>query len=309
MRGRFLLYYPGDLYQKLKNWLHFASGKGFRIERIVGGGPKISSCPAGEFRLRYFSTPRGKLHNQPNIRSKRRLGGKEGHMSARDPEDRSLPELIESCRHQSRPANRGAAAGCCLELFRRAIVEEEPQAWEFIQEQYRRLVSSWVQRGAAGPLSLEDREDLIQDCYLKFWRTIGRRPELFQEKFDHIGSILRYLQQCATSACIDFQRRESRLQITEKSLFESSEELTNRDDFAEVAESRQERALQVERVRAWIESEIKSEKERLILHHSFQDGWSPKKIFSQYSEKFSNVEEVRKVKIRVMKRAKRNFRE
>lgn len=229
-------------------------------------------------------------------------------MSARDHQERPLHEIIIGCREQSQSGRRGVASGCCLELFRRAIVEEDAAAWEFIQEQYHRLVSRWIQGAASGPLSFEDREDLIQDTFLKFWRTIGRRPVLFGEKFEHIGSVLRYLQQCATTACFDYQRRESRHDITEKVLRESSEGFSTGEDFAEAAEGRRRRASQIEQVRNWIESEIKDEREKLILSRSFHDGWSPKKIYSHYPDLFSEVEEVRKIKIRVMKRAKRTFR-
>lgn len=227
-------------------------------------------------------------------------------MSARDLSKQPLAALIEECQRQSSPTEQAQTKrGFCLEIFRRAIQHEDPAAWEFIQSNYHKLMMHWVQRAATTSLSFEDMEDLVQESFLKFWRTIGRRPETFSQKFSHIGSVLRYLQQCATSACIDFQRHQSRQQIVEESLQQSKDAFSQAVEFKEVD---REMIARIELIREWLETALKDEREKLIIFHSFYDGWSPKKIYKEYPERFSAVEEVRKIKIRVMKRAKRTFR-
>jgi RNA polymerase sigma factor (sigma-70 family) len=231
-----------------------------------------------------------------------------GMMSAREPRKRSLLDLVEGCRHQANQkekTNHNLYKGFCLELFRRAIEEQNDAAWEHVRHQYHKLIIRWVQRSATTSLSLEDVEDLVQDAFLKFWRTIGRRPEQFSEKFNHIGSVLRYLQQCAASACIDFQRKQSRQIIVEESLQQEDEAHTKAAEFKGLDLALQE---QMQQLREWIAQSLTDEDERLIIYHSFYDGWSPKKIYTTYPERFAAVEDVRKIKVRVMKRAKRAFR-
>ena len=103
-------------------------------------------------------------------------------------------------------AGRAYDPAYCYELFRRAIEDRDDAAWAAIEQQYKRLILSWVLNRSPG-MDSEDAEAAAQDALSKFWRTLARRSEPIAERFDHVGGLLGYLKQCAVTSLIDRQRQ------------------------------------------------------------------------------------------------------
>ncbi len=224
-------------------------------------------------------------------------------MSQRPLPDRSVYEIIRACQEEARQT-RSQEKGYCYELFRRAIEEQDDAAWTAIEQQYNRLILSWVLNRSPGMAS-EDAEAAAQEALSKFWRTLTRRSEPIAERFNHVGGLLGYLKQCAVTSLIDRQRQaqrqtrlQERLQQTARgALFQSGPQEST------VAQLAREERLQ--QIRNWIASQVTDPQERLILRLTYEEELTPAQIASGYPQVFPDAHTVRRVKERVLKRARR----
>src|SRR5262245_40245228 len=83
-----------------------------------------------------------------------------------------------------------------LALFRRAIEEGDPAAWEALVSRYRGLVLDWVRRSLHGPLPREDEDDWVTRAFERFWLAVGPEGSHFRD----LPAALQYLKLCVRSA-------------------------------------------------------------------------------------------------------------
>src|SRR5215213_4764190 len=86
------------------------------------------------------------------------------------------------------------------ELFRRAIVERDADAWAAIAAHYRQLLISWVARCPGAEHLGERYEDLADEAFERAWRALS--PEHF-EAFPNLAALLAYLHRCVATTVID----------------------------------------------------------------------------------------------------------
>ncbi len=213
----------------------------------------------------------------------------------------SLEQLIQRCQQEA-TQNRQQEAGYCFELFRRAFEQLDTAAWEAIQQQYRRLLLNWIHTSSQRTLSPEELEDIGQDAWLRFWRTLSRHTQPFSQRFPHIGATLNYLSQCAISAVLDHERKLQR-QKQLHTLLTTEQERGEQtwDDEEETAEKTE----RIQMIREWITQEVKDPQEKLLLLLAYEHNLSPTAIASHYPTHFANAAEVYRVKERLLKRARR----
>jgi DNA-directed RNA polymerase specialized sigma24 family protein len=201
----------------------------------------------------------------------------------------STQELASLCREESSRYQRrcGEEPGHCFELFRRAIVERDQEAWSILYSQYRPLVAGWV-RG-----SFDQADDGVNQAWAKFWRSVD--PDTFVNRFSGIGKVMAFLKLCAYSVRIDEHRRDkARATI---SLGEM-----NLPDHPPP----QEENLVLEELLKYIEPRLQNEQERLVFCLSFQVGLKPREIAQNYPAQFSDVKEVMRIKERIVWRLANN---
>lgn len=205
------------------------------------------------------------------------------------------PQLTEMCRKESERYRRGRSGGrgYCYELFRRAIVDRNQEAWTAIYKQYRRLVGKWV----GGPA---DRiEERVNQAFAKFWRAVN--PDSFCNRFSTIGKVMTYLQMCARSVRTDEHRRRERHQML-TSLNEATAS-TGNPMSKHVIDNivRQE-------LFAYIEQQLNDEEERVVIHLSFKVGLAPRQIAQERPDVFADAAAVRRAKERVVRRLSNDLR-
>jgi DNA-directed RNA polymerase specialized sigma24 family protein len=200
-----------------------------------------------------------------------------------------IQDLAEMCHEESDRfrSGRSGERGYCYELFRRAIADGDQTAWNAVYEQYRRLVGKWVD----GP---SDRIDERVNCaFAKFWHAV--EPQSFSSDFTSIGKVMSYLKTCASSVCMDDQRREERRQL-----------LVSMDDTnVGTGDTTSRRAIDDvvrQQLFALIEQRLKDDQERLVVDASFRVGLAPRQIAEAYPDVFQDAAEVRRVKERVVRR-------
>lgn len=215
--------------------------------------------------------------------------------------DVPLDDVIRGCQIESGQP-RGQEKGYCFELFRRAVEEQEQDAWSALNEQYRNLVIRWLADGSP-VLTHEQVEEIAPETWSKFWRAQINADTPMSERFAHVGAVLKYLKQCTFSVVREYERRlwrreriRQRLEVDGRvTTTLSEEELLTRID--------RERLLQ--QVRQWVETYVTDPQELRVLSLSYEQGLTPAEIAGQYPQEFTDAHMVRRLKERILKRARR----
>jgi DNA-directed RNA polymerase specialized sigma24 family protein len=187
----------------------------------------------------------------------------------------------------------------CYELFRRAILNRDQRAWEYVYQQYQRVVASWVGRHPLFYSLEEDEGFFVNRVFEKMWK------HLTPEKFMHspsLNALLSYLHKCVNSVLVDAMRKQERFVLLEEGengidLLASSpktpeSEIVNRDI--------------ADRLWALLQERCKDEKEVAIAYGSFVLALKASQIYSEYRGVFQSVKEVYRVKEKLLARLKRD---
>ncbi|MBC8160537.1 MAG: sigma-70 family RNA polymerase sigma factor [Roseiflexaceae bacterium] len=211
----------------------------------------------------------------------------------------SVATLVERCTTESERFYRGQPhdPGYSHELFRRALVERDEQAWEYIFRHYSPLVESWVRRSGAFSSTGETGEFFVVSAFTRFWRAVT--PEKFGS-FPTLASLLHYLQLCAGCVVIDSVRAQSWAEmLPEETLQNGRSPLTLPDEEA---------MERVHREEFWnyINTQLNDEAERVVVYNSFVMGMKPGDIYTGRPDLFDGIGEVYNVKRNVLGRLSRN---
>jgi DNA-directed RNA polymerase specialized sigma24 family protein len=113
-------------------------------------------------------------------------------------------ELVQRCRdeiHRFRQRGPGAGSSACMELFRRAVVQRDEQAWSAIYDLYRALVQSWLREIH---YDLKEPDVVVHEAFARFACAFTAEKLARSES---LGAVFSYLKRCTTSAALDEQRR------------------------------------------------------------------------------------------------------
>lgn len=220
--------------------------------------------------------------------------------------DLPLDVIIQECCQEATRQDRNTEEGYCFELFRRALDEQNEEAWVALQQQYHRLVLQWCY-AVARDLSQEESEDIARESIERFWRTL--RQVTITERFEHVGGLLKYLQQCVVSTILDNRRQEGRRKRLMERMYLS-------EAVGQAVMSPEREALdrimheeQFRRVREWIREHITDPQELLVIKGSFEEDLKPAEIAQRYPEVFPSIQVVRQIKERILKRLRRALAE
>ena len=186
-----------------------------------------------------------------------------------------------------------------FELFRRAILERNQQAWEIVYAQYRPLVAGWVQRHPAFESAGEEAQFFANSAFEKLWASLT--PDRFG-RFSNLASVLRYLQMCVHSVILDHLRAAER---AEREV--SAETLIV--DLTEPGPTIEDQALnRAQREEFWecLNARLRDEKERRVIYGSFVLALKPGALYEQFRGLFSDVDEIYRVKQNVLTRLRRD---
>ena len=179
------------------------------------------------------------------------------------------------------------------EVFRRAFVERDEQAWCESTARYRPMLISWAGRCSASATIMERCDDIADLAFARAWSAIS--PERFA-KFPTLGALLAYLRACVTTAVIDCARSE----ILNERLYQVAEA----DD---VATPEQVVFEQFDRQELWrIAGDLaQTEQERVILTEDFIYDLRPRAILARHPDLFASASEIYCAKRNLLDRLKR----
>lgn len=188
----------------------------------------------------------------------------------------------------------------CFELFRRAILDQNQRAWEFLYRQYTPLVTGWVERHASFNSCGEDSEFFVNWAFEKMWTAMT--PEKLA-RFPDLKSILRYLQMCVHSVVIDYLRGREQTEPLSDRTGEPSGVLDPRSISPEKEAIRR---VQAEELWRSLAARLKDEKERKVVYGSFVLALKPTDLIDYYNGVFEDVQEIYRVKENVLVRLRRD---
>lgn len=210
-----------------------------------------------------------------------------------------LTTLVRRCLVESERFYRGQPHDTryAYELFRRALVERNETAWEYIYSHYSGLVESWVRRSGAFVSSGESSEFFVTLAFTKFWRAIT--PERFAS-FATLAALLHYLQLCTGCVVIDSVRAQSWAEmLPEEAIPFGRAPIAAPDEQAIDLVSRQE-------FWRYVDTQLDNDAERAVVFGSFVVGLKPGDIYNRYRNLFANITEVYNIKRNVLSRLSRN---
>jgi DNA-directed RNA polymerase specialized sigma24 family protein len=208
----------------------------------------------------------------------------------------STQDLAKLCREESERYRRNQPddQGHCYELFRRAIVDRDQEAWTAVYEQYQRLVGKWVDGSA------DQIDKRINQTFAKFWQAVDDRAG-FVNRFTRIGKIMAFLRMCARSVRVDEHRREGKHQHL----------ISLQDINASTGDTTSERVIDSvvqQELLEHVERRLHDEQEQLVISLSFKVGLAPRQIAQEHPDVFADAKKVRRIKERVVLRLSNDLR-
>lgn len=193
----------------------------------------------------------------------------------------------------------------CYELFRRAIVERDRQAWDLVCERFWPQVRDWVSRHRLIDLWPESLDALVGEAFARMWRACS--AGMFERSQD-LAHLLSYLRHCADSALIQHARAVQRQQF-DVSLSETDDAtgllVESLEADAPASQTPEEIVEAAENSRLlWqqVQKSLYDEQEQLVIHACFVLDLKPREIYARNKTHFKDVREVYRVKERVFTR-------
>ncbi|MCE7986225.1 MAG: hypothetical protein DYG89_34040 [Caldilinea sp. CFX5] len=191
----------------------------------------------------------------------------------------------------------------CYELFRRALVLQNQEAYNRLVETYIRLVRPQVRKKLHTPFNDQDLEDCVNWAFANCFRYL-RTAENFA-KFPTLQHIIGYLLACANATAQSHNRRQAARPVEiDQDLTDQDEGTTAVDPLARLIEE-EDKARFYKLVRA----SCKNEQEQVVLEYYLELGLMPREIYAQRPDLFTDVKQVHRVKQILIERLQRLFRQ
>lgn len=205
----------------------------------------------------------------------------------------SLPLLAERCQHEIRLRHRKETfEDCyCLEIFRRAIVEQIDPAWSLLQQNFGEFVRIWLRSHPRNDLALvrDTEENYISQTFSRFWYAVHKQ----RIEFSTLNAALSYLHATLNGVIGDTLRGYVRAKEVPLPEPGSQEE--------PFAEEHDDQAI-------WdiIQSLLQDERERRVAFLLYYCGFKPREIASRFPEEFGDVKDIYRLNTNIIDRLRRN---
>jgi DNA-directed RNA polymerase specialized sigma24 family protein len=184
----------------------------------------------------------------------------------------------------------------CLELFHRAMVKHDSDAWERLQQRFSPTVKAWMRHHPQREVACrhQSEEDYVHGTFVRVWQTSMRNLL----EFDSMAAALRYLKLSLQGAIIDTLRAYSR-----------PKEVPLPDpgsDTHYVEEPATEDDYESQDLWDTLKSLISNERERRLAYLLYVNGLKAREIVRYCSEEFSDIQEIYRLTRHIVERLKRN---
>jgi len=208
-----------------------------------------------------------------------------------------VADLAQKCAQetQSYLQQQRHETGYCFELFRRAVVQRDDDAWHALYAQYRPQVERWVYRHPDFALLDDEAQDYTNQAFARFSKSFTH------EKFSQsksLAGVLSYLQACVHGAVTDAWRKLRHLQIEQESQDEEQEAAEQDPTPEEVLQNAQTWEL--------IKRKAKDPKEYIVIYALYYLSFSPREILAEYPGTFKDIKEIYQLRVNFLERLERD---
>ncbi len=220
------------------------------------------------------------------------------------PTNLDIEKLAARCRQETSGylTGRGWTEEFCLELFRRAVMNNDQSAWQAIYLQYRRLVADWVRQHRSFVQTNEEADFFVNAAFMRFWQGLSQQNS--GPRLDGFAGFLQYLKSCVHSAIADENRRQQRWPPDAVAWNELSEGLP--DVFRPSLEEHVIGRVQADALAWALMSRLRNEQETVVATLSWIYGCPPREIQARYPQLFPDVARVHRVKQNILNRLLRD---
>jgi DNA-directed RNA polymerase specialized sigma24 family protein len=179
------------------------------------------------------------------------------------------------------------------ELFRRAIVDRDDEAWSAIYAKFRPLLLCWARHAIARTPAIGQYEDIADRALARAWSALS--AEQFPQ-FPSLAALLAYLRTCVGAAAIDAARAEATRERAYQKLDLPS--VTTPEELVLGAQNRDELWRLVSNVASNVD-------DRIILIESFVLALPPRAILERHQDRFADVPSIYAAKRNLLNRLER----
>jgi hypothetical protein len=180
-----------------------------------------------------------------------------------------------------------------VELFHRATVLGDPEAWDWVQHCFSNLVLGWLRRHPYREIAcrLENEENYVAQTFERFWQATTLTQKV---AFNTLAAALRYLQLSLNATILDSLRANARSR--EVSLPEPGEP---GEPYIEDVSSSNE---------TWevIQTMLPNKREQRLAYLLFYCGLKAREIVRYLPQEWSNVQEIYRLRRSITERLLRN---
>lgn len=230
-----------------------------------------------------------------------------------------LAELVTRCQDQTLAYLRTRELGddrYCLELFRRAVQDDDQRAWAFIYTFYSteeflgdhyllKWVRSWLHgRYGAAIRTFHTEEEMVQEVWLRFMRSEAARNFTFSD----MRHLMAYLRRLVNNYALDLARRKAPDIVEHDGAREVDyfdEVLRSIPDDSQGMDHMITSQEDIDRLlREIIGAIVTTEPELLVFRGYFLDELPPRKLYELYPNMFARGE-VETIRTRLIRRLRR----
>ncbi|GAC1616775.1 MAG: hypothetical protein NVS4B7_09170 [Ktedonobacteraceae bacterium] len=182
----------------------------------------------------------------------------------------------------------------CLEILRRALVEQTDEDWSVLQQCFSETIRSWLRSHPSSDVALlrDTEENYIAQTFSRFWYAVRDQHITFTT----LSAALSYLHATLNGIIMDTLRCYLRLRSREIPFLELD---CSQEPIAE--DSINDQSI-------WhsIQFLLPDERERHLTYLLYYCGLKPRDIVKRYAQEFDDVKEIYRLNHNVVERLRRN---
>ncbi len=191
----------------------------------------------------------------------------------------SVEELARRCAEETDKFNHRHSNDprFCFELLRRALAEDQPEAFTYVYQTYERQVIGWVYSHSRFAQTGESAEFFAYAAMRKFYFAL--RGEKFN-RFPDLPRVLTYLKSCVHTEVMQYLRDHQSSSLT----------LTAADEVEQLSDLNTQ--VFITEIWARIQALLPDERDRQLARCAFFQDLKPRQIVTAFPLLWSNERDV-----------------
>ncbi|HEX6480125.1 MAG TPA: hypothetical protein VF043_14890 [Ktedonobacteraceae bacterium] len=213
------------------------------------------------------------------------------------PDQMSLTALASRCMSEIENYRRKEPYNdqYCLEIFHRALLQHDNDAWTLLEDRFSPMVKSWVRSHPRQDAAcrLDSEENYVAKAFARFWQAAAYNQEV---RFTSLAAALSYLKTCLTGAILDTLRSYAKADL---SLNDPDHPLQEEPALEDDTDDGQE---------LWsiIQSLLPNAREQRLAYLLFHCGLKAREVVQFCGQEFNDVNEVYRLRRNIIERLIRN---